>query len=172
MATTPTTLEASRYCDLMSLFPDHASELRDVEQAYLLAPMEGTATYIVLPKELWTPAMHSMRRPVVLLERALYGHPLAGPFWQKYCTMQCLSAGFRPFSDNWPCTYWNHTTCTILCVYVDDMKMAGDKKFLVTHWKALGEGIVLAVPKGDTDKVSTYLGCEHRRHFITVKEKR
>ena len=41
MATTPTTLEASRYCDLMSVFPDHASQLRDVQQAYLLAPMEG-----------------------------------------------------------------------------------------------------------------------------------
>ena len=70
MATTPTTLEASRYCDLMSLSPDHASQLRDVEQAYLLAPMEGLATYIVLPKELWAPAMHNMRRPVVLVEKA------------------------------------------------------------------------------------------------------
>ena len=75
MATTPTTLQASRYCDLHSLFLGNSVDGRDVVQAYLLAPMEGPPTFIVLPKELWTPQMHKMRRPVVLLEKALYAPP-------------------------------------------------------------------------------------------------
>ena len=41
MATTPTTLEASRYSDLLGCFPGNSVEGRDVEQAYLQADMEG-----------------------------------------------------------------------------------------------------------------------------------
>ena len=125
MATTPTTLEASRFCDLLGLLPGNATQGRDVEQAYLLAKMKGPATYVMLPKELWSDQMHYMRMPVVLLERALYGHPLAGAFWHQYCAKICKTAGFRLFSDNWPCCYWLDETCTMLIVYVDDMKMSG-----------------------------------------------
>ena len=41
MATTPTTLEASRFCDLLGLLPGNATQGRDVEQAYLLAKMKA-----------------------------------------------------------------------------------------------------------------------------------
>ena len=99
----------------------NATEGRDVEQAYLLADMKGPATYIVLPSEVWTSAMWQMHRPVFLLERALYGHPQAGAFWHEYCTTICHNAGFRLFSDNWPCCYWHDATDTMLIVYVDDM---------------------------------------------------
>ncbi len=55
MASTPTTLEASRYSDFYSLMdPDHSSEGRDVQQTYLQAELSGSPTYICLPKELWT----------------------------------------------------------------------------------------------------------------------
>ena len=57
VATTPTTLEASRFCDLLGLLEGNATEGRDVEQAYLLADMKGPATYIVLPSEVWSEAM-------------------------------------------------------------------------------------------------------------------
>ena len=80
MATTPTTLEASRYADLLSMMPGNIVEGRDVAQAYLQAEMEGPATYVVLPKELWTPEMHKMRCPVLLLEKALYGHKNSGAY--------------------------------------------------------------------------------------------
>ena len=69
MATAPTSLEASRFCDLLGLLEGNMTEGRDVEQAYLLADMRGPATYIVLPRELWSTAMYQMRRPVVLLEK-------------------------------------------------------------------------------------------------------
>ena len=61
LATTPNTLEASRYSDLLSCLPGNWVEGRDVQQAYLQADMEGMPTYIVLPKELWTPEMYDMQ---------------------------------------------------------------------------------------------------------------
>ena len=42
MPTTPTTLEASRYSDLLGCFPGNSVEGRDVEQADLQVDMEGT----------------------------------------------------------------------------------------------------------------------------------
>ena len=88
LASTPATMEASRIADIYSCFKGHSMEGRDVEQAYLQAYLEGTPTYITLPKELWTEKMHSMRDPVVRLERALYGHKNSGVFWQRYCRTQ------------------------------------------------------------------------------------
>ena len=130
MATTPTTLEASRFCDLLGLLEGNATEGRDVGQAYLMAKMSGLATYILLPKELWCEDMHYMRTPVLLLEKALYVHPFAGTSWHAYCIKICKAAGFRLFSDNWPCCYWHDETNTMLIVYVGDMKMSGPVKYL------------------------------------------
>ena len=62
MATTPRTLEASCYSDLLASLPGNSVEGRDVQQAYLQAEMEGTPTYVVLPEELWTPEMYEMKR--------------------------------------------------------------------------------------------------------------
>lgn len=102
-----------------------------------------------------------MHRPVFLLERALYGHPLAGAFWHQYCTRICHNAGFRQFSDNWPCCHWHDATSIMLIVYVDDMKMSGPKESMAMHWANLGKGINLAVPPGEDELRATFLGCDH-----------
>lgn len=60
------------YCDFVSMLPGNSVEGRDGEQAYLQAKMEGPTTDIQLTKVPWTPEVHSMRCPVVLLEKALY----------------------------------------------------------------------------------------------------
>ena len=80
----------------------------------------------------------------------------------KYCTAQCLAAGVVPISDNWPCAYWNETAQQFLIVYVDDMKLAGPTHFMVQAWDALGRGITLEQPRGNTPNVMTFLGCEQR----------
>ena len=66
-------------------------------------------------------------------------------------------------SDNWPCVYWNETTQQFLIVYVDDMKLAGTLSEMEPTWALLSRGITLEEPKGNKDKVMTFLGCEHRR---------
>ena len=153
IATTPITLEASRYCDLISRIPNGTVEGRGVEQAYLLARTVET---------------HKTKCLVVLLERALDVHPLAGAFWQKYCNEDWLDAGFPLFSDNWPCTYWNNISKTLLCVYVDDMRMVGKPANLEKHWVDR-RIVVLARPPGNDARVSTFIGCEHTRFELHVR---
>ena len=87
----------------------------------------------------------------------------SGAFWQQYCNEKCLAAGFKHISDNWPCAYWNETTQHFLAVYVDDMELAGPLSLVTETWNLLGRGITLEEPKGNKDKVMTFLGCEHRR---------
>ena len=115
--------------------------------------------------------MYKMRRPVVLLEKALYGHPLAGAFWHEYCSVICKAAGFRLFSDNWPCCYWHDETYTMLIVYVDDMEISGPKIHMAKHWENLGNGIRLTVPPGDNPQRATFLACDHVRSTKQVKGK-
>ena len=134
-------------------------EGRGVQQAYLQADMEGTPTYIVLPKQLWTPAMHKMKCPVFRLRKALYGHKSSGAYWQDFCNKQCLAAGFKPISDNWPCAYYSDAG-QLLIVYVDDMKLSGPVELMEETWTKRGLGIVLEAPKGNADGKFTFLGCE------------
>ena len=171
MASTPTTLEAARYCDFVACLPGNGVDGRDVEQAYLQADMKGAKTYIQLPKEMWTPEMHQMKCPVVLLEKALYGHKNSGAYWQDFYDKQCKNAGLLPFSENWPCVYWNSGLELMLIVYVDDMKMAGPKKNMAKAWEDLGKGIHLVKPAGDTDGVHNFLGCEHKKEDRIINGK-
>ena len=143
MASTPATMEASRIADIYSCFPGCTVEGRDVEQAYLQADMEGPPVYITLPEELWTKRMHSMRNPVVRLEKALYGHKHSGVFWQKFCTKQVTEAGFEPLGESWPCAYFHPVTKMLLIVYVDDMKLAGPSQHMKATWEALGKNFKL-----------------------------
>ena len=172
MASTPTTLEAAKYCDFVGCCDaENATEGRDVEQAYLQATLKGPDTWIVLPKELWTPEMHKMKLPVVKLEKALYGHKKPGAFWQEFCDNACGKVGFKQFSENWPCVYWNDELKLMLTVYVDDLKLAGPKKNFKQAWAALGKTMSLEQPTGDTTEVSNYLGTEHIRGEKVVKGK-
>ena len=78
-----------------------------------------------------------MKLPVVKLEKALYGHKNSGAFWQKFCNNACEQAGFKQFSENWPCVYWNAELKLMLTVYVDDLKMAGPKENFKEAWDKL-----------------------------------
>ena len=50
----------------------------------------------------------------------------------------------------------------MLMVYVDGIKMSGPAQNMERAWGALGKGINLVKPKGDTDGVHKFMGCEHR----------
>ena len=165
MASTPATLEAAKYCDFFgTLQEDHATEGRAVEQEYLQATLEGPPTWIVLPKEIWTPEMHKMKMPVVRLEKALYGHKNSGAFRQNYCNEVRKKAGFELFSENWPCVF--------ITVYVVDLKIAGPRKNFAEAWELLGANMTLAQPTGDTTEISNYLGTEHIRGQTEINGKK
>eukprot|EP00972_Heterocapsa_arctica_P040418 5953313-Heterocapsa_arctica.AAC.1 len=68
--------------------------------------------------------MRGMRRPVVQLKKALYGHPDSGTFWEKHCDKHVRAVGFLPVSEEWPSCYFHHKLKLYLVIYVDDFKLA------------------------------------------------
>ena len=63
-------------------------------------------------------------RPVVRMDKALYGHPDAGALWERHCHKVLLGLGFKPV-PNWGTCYIHPTKDLYLTVYVDDMQIAG-----------------------------------------------
>lgn len=74
MLSTLATLEASRISDICLCVVEHTAKRRDLEQAFLQASHEGTTTYIMLAKELWTLEVHNMKHPFSRRARTLYDH--------------------------------------------------------------------------------------------------
>ena len=68
-----------------------------------------------------------MEDPVVLLERNLYGHPLAGLLWERQLEKILLKYGWEEVS-NWECLFVHRENGLFLSVYVDDIKLAGKKQ--------------------------------------------
>ncbi len=101
----PATMEASRAADCYGSIPSHSIEIADAEQAYIQAELSGTPCWICLPPEQRPASMAGMRRPVVQLKKALYGHPDSGTFWEKHCDKHVRAVGFLPVSEEWPSCY-------------------------------------------------------------------
>ena len=53
--------------------------------------------WIRLPKHKWPKSQSSMEDPVVPLERNLYGHPWAGPKWERKFEKVLLEHGWEKF---------------------------------------------------------------------------
>ena len=70
--------------------------------------------WIRLPKHKRSKSWSSVEGPVVLLERNLYGHPLAGLLWERQCEKVLLEHGWELGIGN--------AYSLFISVYVDDIK--------------------------------------------------
>ena len=84
LGASPASMETSNVVDFYSLLPGHVQMQGDAEMAYVQRKLQGTPTWMILPKDQqpkeWA---KKYRMPVVPLVRALYGHPDAGCFWDN-----------------------------------------------------------------------------------------
>ena len=71
-----------------------------------------------------------MEDPVVPLERNLYGHPLAGLLWERQFEKILLKHGWEKI-PNWECLFVHREKGLFLSVFVDDIKLAGQKQNLI-----------------------------------------
>ena len=78
--------------------------------------------WIRLPRHKWPKSWSSLEDPVVLLERNLYGHPLAGLLWERQFEKILLKNGWEKIS-NWECLSVHREKGFFLSVNVDDMKI-------------------------------------------------
>ena len=83
-----------------------------------------------------------MEDPVVLLERNLCGHPLAGLLWERQLEKILLKYGWEKVS-NWGCLFVHREKGFSLSVYVDDIKLAGKKQNINPMWKVLDKEVDL-----------------------------
>ena len=120
--------------------------------------------WIHLPRHKWPKSWSSIEDPVVLLERNLYGHPLAGLLWERQFEKILLKHGWEKVS-NWECLFVQHQKGLFSSVYVDDIKMAGKKQNLDPMWKLRNKEVDLGEPTSFLDHV--YLGCTQRQCEIS-----
>ena len=93
-------------------------------------------------------------RGLAVLERNLYGHPLAGLFWERQFEKVLSEHGWGKV-PTWECLFVNREKGRFLSVYVDDIKLAGEKQNISPTWK----DVDLGGPTSFLDHV--YLGCTH-----------
>ena len=103
-------------------------------------------------------------RPVVPLERNLYGHPLAGLLWERQFEKILMKNGWEKVS-NWECLFVHRQKGLFLSVYVDDIKLAGKKQNIDARWKVLNKEVDVGEPTSFQDHV--YLGCTQRQCEIS-----
>ena len=131
----------AKFLDAISRLPGFGGQDADAQKAYtqaMLSDFEGnTETWIEIPRDQWPAAWHKFRRPVVRLTRNLYGHPLAGLYWEKHCDRAIRRCGFEPI-QGWECLYYNKELRAFLRVYLDDIKLAAPKHSLASIWEMLG----------------------------------
>ena len=112
----------------------------------------------------WPKSWSSMEDPVVPVERNLYGHPLAGPLWERQFEKILLKHGLEKI-PNWECLFVHREKGFFLSVYVDDIKLAGKKHNIDPMWKVLNKEVDLGEPTSFLDHV--YLGCTQRKCEIS-----
>ena len=150
-------LAAAKFLDAIARMPENDGQDSDATGAYTQAEHAGAETWVHLPRDKWPKSWHNKyKRPVVRLRLNLYGHPLAGLFWEQHCSKAILKCGFEAVTG-WECLYKHNKEQLFLSVYVDDFKMAGNKKNLSNMWKRLGALLDIDTPTAFRENV--YLGC-------------
>ena len=157
LGNSPASFEASRWADFYGCLPGHAVKLADAIQAYIQAKLKGPLCWVELPTDAWPPEIQywKFRRPVVRLDKALYGHPDSGTMWEQHCDIKVQEIGFKPIGEEWPSMYFHDELKLLLVIYVDDLKLAGPSENLAKGWEML-RTVLRIEPETD---LGLYLGC-------------
>ena len=122
----PITFQGSRALRAYAALKGWTISSRDAKSAYLQSKLNEPGeveTWVSLPAAYWPAHWHGKyKRPVVLLELSLYGHPKAGDRWDQrmcYCTGE---AGFVK-APEWPSVFKHSVHKAAPGVYVDDFEM-------------------------------------------------
>ena len=115
---------------------------------------------------LWHPHWHNIDQPVVLLKRALYGHPQAGAFWEEHLETALKSEGFVKVKG-WKSTYRHPVLSLLLVVYVDDFKMSGPATSVPQGWALIKKSIKIGEPSSH----GRFLGCLHEEGTLTENDR-
>ena len=112
-----------------------------------------------MPREMWPDGWEKKgyRNPVVLLVRALYGHPEAGAHWENHLTDILKKLGGSAVPSH-PSTFWFKEDRLLLTVYVDDLMLSGPEGAHEAFWASLIKEVNIEEPEA----IDRFLGRYHR----------
>eukprot|EP00971_Amphidinium_carterae_P349919 6491294-Amphidinium_carterae.1 len=150
--------------------------VRDVEQAFLQAPLlrpeRSTQCWASLTEDLWISEWREKRdkgimpyadplwKPCVPLLKALYGHPEAPALWERYLAEQLHSRGWVGF-ESIPGAWLHKKTKSIMMVYVDDLVLVCDPSLTKQLWCDLEMGQGGLEFQAEPEELCRYLGINH-----------
>ena len=108
--------------------------------------------------------MVSMEDPVVLLERNLYGHPLAGLLWERQFEKILLKYGWRKFPIGNAYSYTVKKDYSYQCMWMTSNWLERNKN-INPMWNVLNKEVDLGEPTSFFDHV--YLGRTQRQYEIS-----
>ena len=100
-------MTAAKVMDIISRLPGSDGQARDALSAYTQVKVEDAHKFLKVPKSecpdiwirlprpKWPKSWSSIEDPVVLLERNLYGHPLARLLWERQFEKILLQHGWE-----------------------------------------------------------------------------
>ena len=165
-------MAAAKVMDIIARLPGCAGQVADAVSDDTQVKMEDARKLLQIPKSKcpdswirlsrhkWPKSWSSMEDPVVLFERDLYGHPLAGLLWERQFEKILLKYAWEKVS-NWECLFVHREKGLFLSVQVDDIKLAGKKQNIDPMWKVTHKEVYLGEPTSFLDHV--YLGCTQRQ---------
>ena len=136
---------AGKWLDALARAPGMSGQDSDAASAYTQARLQGNETWIELPPAARPKSWDKYVRPACQLKLALYGHPLAGLYWESHCKHALKSCGFSPV-PSWECMHYNKDQKLFLSIYADDFKLAGKRENIAPMWKKLKEFLTLDPP--------------------------
>ena len=160
LSSAPAAMEAGRLCDLWGCAPNNKQTTADGVQAYVQAWLQGPATWVEIPVIHWPQSWRErgLQRPVVLLKKALYGHPNAGAYWENECSDRVRGLGYESI-PNWPSVFWHPIKRLLLVIYVDDFKLSGPADQHESAWREIND----VIDTTEWGPVDQFLGCKQTR---------
>ena len=157
----PTSVQGLNACLAYGSIPGNAATAADAVKAYVQALLSSKyKTWIELPPELrptwWK---NKFTRPVVLLIKALCGHPDAGGLWERHLKTIIKSLGGEEVPE-YPGNFWFPDTKLLLSTYVDDLTLSGPAEAHDKFWKQLTSQVDVEPP----EPIYRILG---RNHVVT-----
>lgn len=115
-----------------------------------------------MPKELWPAEWRAKQfhKPMVLLVKALYGHPESGGHWERHLERAVKLVGGVPV-ENHPSSFWFPKQKCLMTVYVDDLLLAGPKENHAEIWKKLRDPKLGDIRLEDPSPLERFLGRHH-----------
>ena len=144
----PTSDQGLNACLVYGSLPGNSSSAADAVKAYVQALLSSKyKTWIELPPELrpkhWR---DKFVKPVVLLVKALYGHPDAGGLWEQHLKKIIRNLGGQEVPE-YPGNFFFPDTKLLLSIYVDDLTLAGPSDQHDAFWAKLTSVVDIEPPE-------------------------